>query len=416
MMSEPIRVLHFADVHIGIANYGKTDVNAGVSSRVVDFLQRMDEMVAYAAENEVDLIVFAGDAFKTRSPNQTFQREFAQRIRALSALAPTVLLVGNHDLPSSAAKASTIEIYSTLDVPNVWVAQDYAVKRIATRRGDVVVGAAPYPIRARLISEAGTRGITLNEQEAALLQRLHQELARLSQEADDLAGADVPRLLTGHFSVGGALWGSERSIMLGRDVMVNIGVLADPRWDYVALGHVHKHQNMTAGRSDVPPVVYSGSLERIDFGEEHDTKGFCWVQLARGRTQWQFVRVDARPMLTLKVDCRSATDPTQAVLDMLRHHKLAEAIVRLTIGLVQENETMLKDAAIADALKNGGVFHIASVSKEVERSRRSRLDVSPDGLGTLELLDRYFKSRDITDERRQTLLDYAKGIITDEVG
>ncbi|MCA9886036.1 MAG: metallophosphoesterase, partial [Anaerolineae bacterium] len=93
-----MRVLHFADVHIGMENYGRTDAHTGLSSRVVDFLHRMDDMVDYAREHDVDLVIFAGDAFKTRTPSPTFQREFAWRIRDLAELAPVVMLVGNHDL------------------------------------------------------------------------------------------------------------------------------------------------------------------------------------------------------------------------------------------------------------------------------------------------------------------------------
>lgn len=117
-MTEPIRLLHFADVHIGMENYGRTDPATGLSSRVVDFLRRMDEMVAYARDHEVDLAIFAGDAFKSRSPNPTFQREFAWRIQDLAALCPVVLLVGNHDLPNIDKRASSIEIYETLRVPD----------------------------------------------------------------------------------------------------------------------------------------------------------------------------------------------------------------------------------------------------------------------------------------------------------
>ena len=67
-MTEPIRLLHFADVHIGMENYGRTDPATGLSSRVVDFLRRMDEMVAYARDHEVDLAIFAGDAFRVAQP------------------------------------------------------------------------------------------------------------------------------------------------------------------------------------------------------------------------------------------------------------------------------------------------------------------------------------------------------------
>ncbi len=68
-----IRMLHFADVHIGMENYGRTDPETGLSTRVVDFLRRMDEMIDYAQQHSVDLIVFAGDAFKNRTPNPTFE-------------------------------------------------------------------------------------------------------------------------------------------------------------------------------------------------------------------------------------------------------------------------------------------------------------------------------------------------------
>ena len=115
-------------------------------------------MIEHARERDVDLVVFAGDAFRSRNPDPTQQRAFAQRIRALARLAPTALLVGNHDLPVNAAKASTMDIYHTLDVPNIWVALDYELRRISTKRGDVIVGAAPYPVRARLLGDDSRRG------------------------------------------------------------------------------------------------------------------------------------------------------------------------------------------------------------------------------------------------------------------
>jgi len=413
-MTEPIRVVHFADVHIGMENYGKTDPNSGVSSRVVDFLHRMDDMIDYARENDVDLVIFAGDAFKTRSPNQTYQREFAHRIRDLSQIAPTVLLVGNHDLPINILRASTIEIYETLDVPNVWVAQEYETKRIPTKRGDVVVGSAPYPIRARIMSDINTRGMTVAQQDAELQKILHQLLEDLAVQADELSDDDTPRILTGHFTVAGAIWGSERSVMLGRDVQVDLSSLADPRWDYVALGHIHKHQNLTHGRTGVPAIVYSGSIERIDFGEEGDTKGFCWVNLERGATDWEFKTLDARPMVTLRVDCKTASNPTQKVLDYMKRHLLHDAVVRLIIQLTPETDNLLKEGTIFDALKRAGVFHVAGIRKEVERHDRSRLDVSPEGLTPIELLDIYFKTRDVGSARREELIEKAKDIIEPE--
>lgn len=413
-MSEAIRVLHFADAHIGLENYGAIDGETGVSSRVFDFLARMDELIDYARAGDVDLVIFAGDAFRSRSPNPTYQREFAARVRRLSQLAPTVLLVGNHDLPLNAAKASTVEIYQTLDVPGIWVAAEYETRRIETKRGPVVVGAAPYPIRARLLADADLRGKTIAELDEALGETLGERLRSLSVQADDLADAATPRLLCGHFSVVGAAWGSERGVMLGRDVVADLKDLADPAWDYVALGHIHRHQNLTADSEDTPPVVYAGSLERIDFGEEKDVKGFCWVALARGRATWAFVETAARKLLTLTVDCRAVDNPTGAALAEIRRHDLKDAILRLALKLTPESETLLDDGLIVKEIKRAGVFHIAGISKDVDRRARARLGLSPEGLTPMQLLARYFEGRDVEAARREELLSLARELVEGE--
>lgn len=410
-MTDPIRVLHFADVHIGMENYGKTDPKSGLSSRVVDFLRRMDEMVDYARDNDVDLIIFAGDAFKTRSPNPTYQREFAWRIQDLADLAPVIMLVGNHDLPPNTVKASSIEIYDTLRVKNVRIAHDYEVFKIETKRGEVVVGTAPYPIRARLMQDLDLTGRTIRDTDKLLEETLGNLLMKLAEDADELAGDDLPRILTGHFTVHGAALGSERKVMLGRDVQISLGLLADNRWDYVALGHIHKHQNMTHNRENVPPVVYSGSIERIDYGEELDPKGFCWVELSRNETQYDYVRVMARPMVTLRIDCKKEAYPTRAVTKLIRETELKQAIVRIIIQLSPETNASVKDSFLRRELLEAGVFHIAGIIRDIERPERARLGTNPEGLTHEELLEKYLISREIEPDRRDVLMEKAEEIM-----
>jgi DNA repair protein SbcD/Mre11 len=412
-MSEPVRLLHFADAHIGMENYGKTDADTGLSTRVVDFLRRMDDICAYAADQDIDLVIFAGDAFKTRSPNPTFQREFAHRIRDLATLAPVLLLVGNHDVAPALMKASSIEIYDTLAVHNVYVAAEYNVQVIETKRGPVAVGTAPYPVRSRILEHVSTMGLTIGETDAILQEQLVHILDELAEEVDS---HDMPRVLTGHFTVSGAAIGSERTIMLGRDVDVPKTSLADPRWDYVALGHIHKHQNLTANRDDVPPVVYSGSIERIDFGEEGDPKGFCRVDLLRGGTTWEFVELAARPFVTLRADLRADPIPTQTVTHLIEQHNLHDAVVRVLLELTPESEGRFNEATVREALKRAGAFYVAAVRKEVEQPARARLGVSPEGLTPMELLERYLISRETPSERRAELLEAAQEILDEEAG
>lgn len=412
-MSEPIRMLHFADIHVGMENYGRTDPGSGLSTRVVDFLRRLDEMIDYARNHEVDLTIFAGDAFKTRSPNPTFQREFAWRVRDLAELAPLVLLVGNHDLAPTLLKASSIEIYDTLAVPNVWVASEYEVRAIETRRGPVAIGTGPYPLRSRLLQDENVAGMTIAHIDALLQEKLMEIIDGLAEEADALG--DMPRVFTGHFSIGGALLGSERGIMLGRDIEVPLSALADNRWDYVALGHIHKHQNLTRSRDSAPPVVYSGSMERIDFGEEGDPKGFCWVELSRGAAAWEFVPVAARRFVTLDADLRTSHTPTEDVLTLINRHNLLDAVVRLRLQLLAEQEPLLREYAIRDALRQAGISHLGAIIKQIEQPDRARLGANPEGLTHAELLDRYLLSREVPAARREAILERAAGIF-EEVG
>jgi exonuclease SbcD len=321
------------------------------------------------------------------------------------------MLVGNHDIPPTQLKASSIEIYDTLAVPNVWVADNYELKVVDTKRGPVAVGTAPYPVRARILEHTPTMGLTIAETDAILQEQLVQILDDLAEEADQ---QEMPRLLTGHFTIGGAVIGSERAIMLGRDISVPKTAVMDSRWDYVAMGHIHKHQNMTGKREDAPPVVYSGSIERIDFGEEGDPKGFCWIELQRGATKWKFEKLNARPFVTLKADLKQDESPTQTVIKMIDNHDLKQAIVRLVLQLTPESEARLNEGALYDALRRAQTFFIAAIRKDVEQPARARLGGSPEGMTPEQLLERYLISREIPAERRNELMSAAQPIFDND--
>ena len=407
---DKIRLLHFADLHVGMENYGKLDPRTGINQRVLDFMHRFDDLIDYGLEREVDLVIFGGDAYKRRAPNPTYQRAFARRVKRLADAGVTViLLVGNHDLPAMAQKASSIDIFHTLSVPNVVVGRVEEVHKIETRRGAVQVVTVPYPVRSRLLSRPEYRGLSMADLDQALRQVVTDLVEALKAELD----ADLPTVLSGHFSVSGAVWGSERGVMLGRDVVVPKSALADPAFDYVALGHIHKHQNLTQDDLGAPPVVYAGSLERIDFGEEGQPKGFCWVELARGATSWEFIEVKARPFVTVRADVRADDDPTQTVLDAIARHDVTDAVVRLIVQTTPETQARLRDKEIEKALAPAN--YLAAFVKETERPERVRLGgASPESLTPAQLLARYLESKNTSPERTKTLLQHAEAIFRNE--
>jgi exonuclease SbcD len=224
----------------------------------------------------------------------------------------------------------------------------------------------------------------------------------------------MPAVLTGHFSVQEASQGSERNIMIGRDVAVARGVLADPAWDYVALGHIHKHQSLNGDAH--PPVIYSGSIERIDFGEEREPKGWvvATVRARPGRlaTLISYYKRPARPFVTDRRGRASAGGrPHAAVLAAIAGHDLKDAVVRVNLRLRAEQETLLQEREVLAAL-NDAAYFVAGVNRDVERAERQRLGaVSVEALAPRELLTLFFQVKGVTPERAERLLQAAQEVM-----
>lgn len=411
MSTSPIRLIHFADLHIGMERYGRMDPTTGLNSRVMDFLRRLSDLIDFAIARQVDLVIFAGDAYKTRDPNSTYRREFSWRIKQLADHGiPVVMVPGNHDLPVVATRASAIEIFATLAVPNVYVLEREEVITLSTRRGQTVqIASAPYPYISEWLSQAAYRAGSVEATDRLITETMTDNIRAMAAQVR--RRPDIPAILVGHFSVDGAELGSERGIMIGRDVTVPRSVLADPSWDYVALGHIHKHQDLNPGAH--PPVVYAGSMERIDFGEEREPKGWVLAEVRRGHTTYEFVPHFARParrFVTIDCDCRAAQDPTAAVLQAIAQRQVTDAIVRLRLRLRQEQDALIKESAIRAALATA--FDIAGITKDIEWGVRSRLGgVDVETLTPLELLRRYFQNLEVTATETERLLAEAETII-----
>ena len=405
-----MRIVHFADVHIGVENFGKTDPDTGLSTRLGDFLKSFDEAVDYAIDTDADLVLCCGDAYKSRDPSQTHQREFAHRlVRLSSAGIPTFLVVGNHDIPAVFGRATALEIFQTLEVPNVYVGDRLTTYRVPTASGEVQIVAVPWPRRSGLLARRDTRGLTPDQVNEAI-QEMMSRLIRAQVSALDPA---VPSLLAGHVTVSGATVGSEQSMMLGRDPVLLKSDVALPQLDYVALGHIHRHQVL----NETPHVVYSGSLERVDFGEEGDDKGFCVFELDPQRgvgdrlRSFEFRRVDARRFVTVDVEIRSGdADPTRTVIDAISARDVTDAIVRVRITVQAEQDRYLRESDIRGALSEA--HFVASIAREVPDRHRSRLGPAyAEGLSPKRALEAYFEERGFTKERSDLLMKHAELLI-----
>ncbi|MEE2700594.1 MAG: exonuclease SbcCD subunit D [Chloroflexota bacterium] len=416
-----MKLLHFSDLHIGVENYGRPDAETGMSTRLVDFLTSYDELVHYAISNEVDAVLFAGDAYKSRDPSQTHQREFAKRVARLAGEnIPVYLLTGNHDLPAVAERASALEIFPTLDVEQVFVCDSLNTQTILTRSGPLQIVGLPWIRRSQYLTREDTNNLTLDQITSRLQERLTNALNWQLESLDP----NVPSVLVAHVTASGSVVGSERSMMLGRDHVLMLSTLASQKLDYVALGHIHKHQVLNAN----PMVVYSGSLQRVDFSEERDEKGFCVIELDQRKSQGQrlttftFQTVQARPFKTIDVEVQANDSPTERVLEIIRNRRnssspgsdIVDAIVRVRIYIPEQLVGLLNDNDIREALHDA---HYVSIYHHVERTQRLRITPEASrGLSPTEALKLYLETRGTDQDRITSLLDHADALIQEEFG
>jgi len=406
-----MRILHFSDLHIGVENYGRTDPKTGLSTRLGDFLDSLEQVVEFALNEGVDLVLLAGDAYKGRDPTQTHQREFAKRLNRLSkAGIPTFLLVGNHDLPAASSRATAVDIFPTLEVANIHVGNSLKTYDVPTPSGPLQVLAVPWPKRSAILSREESRGMSIEQVRQTLEERLTDGIEVAASHLDPT----IPAILTGHVTVNGATVGTERSMMLGQDHVLLVSALVRPQVEYVALGHIHKHQIL---RPDPPMVVYSGSLQRVDFSEEGDEKGFCVIDLdpaapqGQRMTKFEFHKLDARSFVTVDVTLEPQdVDPTATVVRAIARKEIAGAVVRVRISLAAESDAHLKETEIRAALEPA--HFIASISREVAGTRRTRISPSEgEDLQPMQALGLYLDSKNIEGERREKIMRKAEELM-----
>ncbi len=408
-----MKILHFADLHLGVETYGRIDPATGLSSRLLDFLNALDQVVGFAIENKVDLVLFCGDAYRSREPTQTHQREFARRINRLSTSGiPIFLLVGNHDLPNAIGRATTTEIFDTLAIKNVYVSNRPDIYHIPTKSGTIQIVSLPWLRRGALLTREETKNLTFDQ----INQRLEQALSSVITANVSKLDPGLPAILAAHVWVSGAQVGSERSMTIGQEHALLLSDVANPAFDYIALGHIHQHQVLSSN----PPVVYPGSLERLDFSEERDDKGFYLVEIDPNKeagkrlTSFDFHQVRGRRLLTIDVNIEPEDDPTAIVLKAIaeQQDKVKDAIVRLSISLPAEGEGGLRDNDIRDVLKDA---HYLTIAKEIKRETRLRLGKwTAEEITPLDALKAYLESKKIAAGRAKLLLKYGKRLIQEQ--
>ena len=413
-----IKLLHFSDAHIDIAAQGKRDPKSGLPIRVLDFLHALDTIIETAISEKVDLVIFSGDAYKDRTPVPTFQREWGRRIIRLSqAKIPTILLVGNHDISPAVGRASALQEFSTLEIPFVHLISKPSIITPHEFHGvPIQIVALPWITRSGYLSSLQNEEIDIKTLDSEIETVVSRILDRYIENLDP----NLPTIFTAHASIQGALYGEERSIMLGQDMVLPIGLVKNEKFDYVALGHIHKAQNLNEGFH--PPIIYPGSIEKVDFGEVKDDKYFVIAEIDKGNSSVQWRKLDGRVFLDFTINLRdieqkdeqSFPDPEQIKQfiqeELPGPEEMEDTISRITLSYPKDWESLIHDEWFQIFFEKTLELHL--IRKPIISTRlRLSGDQTVSNLPPEELLKKYWESTDTSDKEITELQKIAKEII-----
>ncbi len=383
-----MKILHLSDIHMGSGFvHGRIDPETGHNTRLQDFVKSLSRSIDRALSEPVDLVLFGGDAFPDATPAPYIQQAFAEQFyRLVTAEIPVVLLVGNHDRHAQGQGGASLSIYRSLGVPGTIVGDKIETHTITTRSGAIQILTLPWIDRSTLLTREITDNLSMLEVNQLLLDKLQP---RLEGEIRQL-NPDLPTILLAHLMADNATLGAEKLLAVGRGFTIPLAVLTRPCFDYVALGHVHRHQNLN--KTNDPAVVYPGSIERVDFSEEKEDKGYVLVSIVpnslpkqspepsiakKFTTNWEFCPLPVRAFRTIKLDVSKSEDPQTAILKEIDRVDINDVVVRLIYQLSPDRVELINTAAIHEALSTAHHYTIqAELISQLSKPRLPELGCS----------------------------------------
>lgn len=405
-----IKFIHLSDIHIGLQTHGKINPATGKNTRLEDIVKSLDFVFDYALKESVDLVLIAGDIFHRENPHPTEEIEFARRVVNLVEESRTkvVMVLGNHDYPSAGGKASAVEIFPALDIEGVTIVRKPGLHTLDTENGQVQIACLPWAGRSGLVSKDEYKSLSTQEIQIEIEKRLIAIIRDLASKTDN----SNPAIFLGHLSVRNAkLSGTERDTITISDPIVPVSELNNGAFNYVALGHIHRFQNLS--KDDFPPIVYSGSIERIDFTEEKEKKGFVIGEIVESEEGWkceyEFIETPARKFLTIEID-GSDLESDLNLEKRFKKEDIADAVVRVRFKVLNPGEK-IDEKRIKSLFESAQTLKIEKIFEKPEKiMRHPGLSKT---MGLMEALDKYIETKpelkDIADEMKS----YAEKLIRD---
>lgn len=403
-----IQLIHVSDIHFGSGeSHGRLNTETGLNVRFEDFVQALDKVVTYTLENKADVFLFSGDAYKNASPDPIYQKMFAQQLKRLSDEGvKTILVVGNHDQILRSTQSHAMSVFQSLEVPGVLTIDKPMSLKIDTRNGAFQLIGLPHVTRHNIMTLDKYANLSAAQLDDVLIHHVHDLLKSYYEELNP----EIPSVVTAHMSVDKALAGIEEELLIGYTLTFPNDIFINEKIDYVALGHIHKYQVV---RQEKPRIVYAGSLERVDFGEEKEDKGFVHVHLERNKTTSVFHSIGPRPFITIDLDTtRMAADAdiTAALVKKVQKEKISGCVLRVRYKIDSERIQEVQEHEINAAARD--CLSIRVQPEIVPEKMRGRLPELTESSVTspIKALETYLD--EVAPEKKERLVERARDVMS----
>lgn len=296
-----MRILHTADLHLGSRLHG--------IDRTDDLFEQFRQICDIAQQQEVDVLLVAGDVFEKRGialPELTkkLANILAPRIREGMHV---ILVPGNHD---DREHFNMMNALLSLEQGYSEKVHIVRTKEIFTIQNTQFV-AIPYPMHEVLqpylaeFSSSTERNVTLSSAYASLIRSVMDHIDPL-----------LPTVLIAHIYVAGITTPNNHELTYDNDIRLGRSDLPiSKNLKYIALGHIHQFQQI-----DHPvPCFYSGSMERMNWGEKDEDKFINIVDILNDSdAQVRTLPLGVTPFHTIQVAASQLENLTSLYSDLDR--------------------------------------------------------------------------------------------------
>ncbi|MCT7834669.1 metallophosphoesterase family protein [Lactobacillus iners] len=323
-----MKFLHIADVHLDSPFLGLSFLPSELFCQIKNAIQlSFEKAVNFAIDNDVDLVLLAGDTFDSIHPTPQSKIFFANQIKRLvDRQIQVVMVLGNHD-------------YSQID--------------------DLLLNESPY-----------FKIIGSNEQieqvDFMTKSQYKYRVVGFSYQHNHITEdiiAKYPPKSTSIYTIGLAHAGMKQSsVDQNNYAPFTLNEVKDLNYDYFALGHIHLRQVL----SQEPWIVYSGNLQGRHVNEK-DAKGFYFGQVDEQSQNTQLQFIDVSPIVWQTVDLildepfKSTTKLCAKIQNLLADNNLRPTLFTVNIigaELLSDAQLdMLNDKSMYEELSNNLQYH-----------------------------------------------------------